>query len=162
MTLFNVTTAMNVRAYGSIQIEADNEDDLRAKLQALTVDSVQRDFIIKKDFDVWSDSPDVAFLDAESEDGEIEIDVLEIELSNNVYLTIQDRKVIVSREGVNAFRQQWPGCSLRDRSYWFEFDADGDLIDTDVPEHDDGPGSSAMADDCLDYLQYGSLPAWAE
>ena len=62
------------------------------------------------------------------------------------------RKVIVSREEVALFRQGWPCSNLRDRSYWFEFATNGDLIDTDVPEHDDGPGAAALADDAKAFL----------
>jgi hypothetical protein len=70
-------------------------------------------------------------------------------------------KVIVSREEVAEFNRHWPCSELRDRSYWFEFDANGDLIDTDTPEHDDGPAASAMADDCRAYLMEGECPTWA-
>lgn len=66
------------------------------------------------------------------------------------------RKVIVPREEVNAFRARWPGCRLRDRSYWFEFDAHGDLVDTDVPEQDDGPEASALAEDAKTFLEEAS------
>ncbi len=76
-------------------------------------------------------------------------------------LAIQDRKVIVSREAVAAFNRGWPCSSLRDRSYWFEFGTNGDLVDTDCPEHDDGPAASAMADDCRAYLLDGDYPLWA-
>lgn len=72
------------------------------------------------------------------------------------------RKVIVSRAGVRAFNAQWPCSTLRDsRAYWFEFDSDGDLIDTDCPQHDDGPAASALADDCKAFLFDGDLPEWA-
>ncbi len=74
-----------------------------------------------------------------------------------------NRKVIVSREGVAAFNRQWPCSELRDtRHYWFEFDTDGDLIDTDVPEQDDGHAASAMAEDCRAYLFDDIQPDWAE
>ena len=62
------------------------------------------------------------------------------------------RKVIVSRDEVNAFRATWPCCELRDRSYWFEFDENGDLIDTDVPEQDDGTAATALACDAQSFL----------
>jgi hypothetical protein len=40
-----------------------------------------------------------------------------------------------------------------DRAYWFEFDpANGDLVDTDVPEHSDGPASLALSLDAGDWL----------
>lgn len=73
------------------------------------------------------------------------------------------RKVIVSRDGVAAFNRRWPCSELRDsRAYWFEFDSDGDLIDTDVPEQDDGSAATAMADDCKTFLFDGVTPEWAE
>lgn len=77
-------------------------------------------------------------------------------------LKIQGRKVIVSREGVAAFNRQWPASELRTtRAYWFEFDARGDLVDTDCPEHDDGAAARAMSDDCRAYLETDTLPGWA-
>lgn len=73
------------------------------------------------------------------------------------------RKVIVSREGVVAFNRTWPCSSLRSsRTYWFEFDAGGDLINTDCPEQDDGPAAAAMADDCKAYLFEDEQPTWAD
>ena len=71
-------------------------------------------------------------------------------------------KVRVSREGVAAFNRRWPGSTLRDsRAYWFEFDVDGDLIDVDVPEQDDGPAAVAMADDCRAWLFDDATPDWS-
>jgi len=73
------------------------------------------------------------------------------------------RKVIVSREEVANFNRRWPCSELRDtRAYWFEFDADGDLVDVDVPEQDDGSAAVAMADDCKAFLFNGTEPEWAE
>jgi hypothetical protein len=74
---------------------------------------------------------------------------------------ISPRKVRISREGVAAFNARWPGSSLRDRAYWFEFDARGDLIDVDVPEQDDGPAALAMSQDAQAFLEDGTLPEWA-
>jgi hypothetical protein len=72
------------------------------------------------------------------------------------------RKVIVSCDDVAAFNAQWPCSTLRDsRHYWFEFDADGNLVDCDVPEHDDGPAAVAMADDARAFLETGEAPDWA-
>lgn len=71
------------------------------------------------------------------------------------------RKVIVSRDEVANFNRRWPCSELRDRSYWFEFDANRDLVDTDVPEQDDGSAASAMADDCRAYLFDAIAPEWA-
>jgi hypothetical protein len=58
---------------------------------------------------------------------------------------VGQNKVRFSREEVARFRASWPGCNLRDRSYWFEFAANGDLIDTDVPEQDDGDAALALS-----------------
>ena len=55
-------------------------------------------------------------------------------------------KVRVSRSEVAEFNASWPCSRLRDRSYWFEFDRHGDLVDTDLPEQDDGPEATALAD----------------
>lgn len=72
------------------------------------------------------------------------------------------RKVIVPRADVAAFNAQWPCSTLRaSRAYWFEFEANGDLVDTDCPEQDDGPAAKAMADDCQAFLATGDQPAWA-
>ena len=71
-----------------------------------------------------------------------------------------ERRVIVPREEIAAFNRQWPCSTLRDRAYWFEFDASGDLVDTDCPASDDGPAASALADDCREFLESGALPQW--
>lgn len=71
-------------------------------------------------------------------------------------------KAQVTREEVAAFNAQWPGSELRaSRSYWFEFDAERQLIDTDVPEHDDGRAAHAMAQDCERWLFDDIEPQWA-
>ena len=78
-------------------------------------------------------------------------------------LTQLGRKVIVSREGVAAFNRTWPCSSLRStRSYWFEFDVQGDLADTDCPDQDDGSAAAAMSDDCKAYLFNDEQPAWSD
>jgi len=56
-------------------------------------------------------------------------------------------KVIVPKDEVNQFRAVFPCSGLRDRSYWFEFDSQGGLVDTDVPEQDDGEGAAVLCDD---------------
>ena len=61
-------------------------------------------------------------------------------------------KVICSRDDVAELNRTWPCSELRDRAYWFEFDNDGNLIDTDVPEQDDGPAANALARDAWQYL----------
>jgi hypothetical protein len=71
------------------------------------------------------------------------------------------RKVRVSRTGVGAFNLGWPCSELRDsRAYWFEFDANQNLIDTDVPEQDNGPAASALSQDCEAFLFDGTVPEW--
>lgn len=75
--------------------------------------------------------------------------------------TIALRKVRVSAAGVASFNRRWPCSTLRDRSYWFEFDGNGDLVDTDCPESDDGPAAAALADDCRAWLLDGTRPEWA-
>lgn len=74
---------------------------------------------------------------------------------------VGDRKVRISKEAVAVFNERWPGSSLRSsRAYWFEFDEDRDLIDSDVPEQDDGPAASALAEDCAAWLFYSTAPEW--
>lgn len=81
---------------------------------------------------------------------------------SNFLSLVGNRKVRVSPAGVALFNAQWPCSELRStRAYWFEFDSDGDLVDCDVPEHDDGAAASAMADDCKAWLDDGDVPEWA-
>lgn len=83
---------------------------------------------------------------------------------STTYLTmVGPRKVRVSREGIAAFNRQWPCSSLRSsRAYWFEFDHDRDLIDTDVPEHDDGSAALALSQDCEAFAFDDEMPDWAK
>lgn len=79
-----------------------------------------------------------------------------------IFELVGTRKVRVSRTGVALFNAQWPCSELRDsRAYWFEFNDDGELIDTDVPEQDDGRAALALGDDALAWLDDGDVPAWA-
>ena len=72
------------------------------------------------------------------------------------------RKVIVPWVDVALFNAHRPCSRLRSsRPYWFEFDSNGDLVDCDVPEHDDGPEAAAMSDDCREFLETGIQPDWA-
>lgn len=74
----------------------------------------------------------------------------------------QGSKVFVSAGEVAEFNRGWPCSELRStRAYWFEFESNGDLVDTDVPEHDDGSAATAMADDCRKFLKDDELPEWA-
>lgn len=84
---------------------------------------------------------------------------MEREAANYLSL-VGTNKVRVSREGVAEFNRTWPCSELRDRSYWFEFDADQNLVDTDVPEQDDGGAALAMSNDCQAWLFDGVAPAW--
>lgn len=71
-------------------------------------------------------------------------------------------KVRVSKEGVAAFNALWPDSPLSDsRAYWFEFDSDGDLIDSDVPEHSEGKAADAMGEACKAWLFDEVWPDWA-
>lgn len=71
------------------------------------------------------------------------------------------RKVIVRPSEIALFNAKWPCSELRStRAYWFEFDASGDLVDTDCPESDDGPAASALADDCRAWLFDDVEPHW--
>ena len=76
--------------------------------------------------------------------------------------TISPNKVRVSPSGVRCFNAAWPCSELRPtRAYWFEFDSRGDLVDTDLPEQDDGPAAAALSDDCKAYLLDNVTPDWA-
>lgn len=78
-------------------------------------------------------------------------------------MLVKGRKVIVSKAEVAEFNRHWPCSTLRsERAYWFEFDFSGALVDTDVPEQDDGPAATAMANDCYGLLWDSTLPPWAE
>jgi hypothetical protein len=71
-------------------------------------------------------------------------------------------KVRVSSEGVASFNRAWPCSELRStRAYWFQFDGDGDLIDSDLPHTDDGNAAAAMAEDCKAWLFDDVTPPWA-
>lgn len=73
------------------------------------------------------------------------------------------RKIIVSKKEVLTFMRMFPCSGLSgNRSYWFEFDKDGNLVDTDVPEHDDGDGARVLADDCHSFLMHETIPDWAD
>ncbi len=75
--------------------------------------------------------------------------------------TLSPRKELVTRAGIALFNASWPCSELRSsRHYWFEFDDDGDLVDTDVPEHDDGSAATALADDCRKWLFDDIKPEW--
>lgn len=80
----------------------------------------------------------------------------------SVLSLVGPRKVRVSKDGVASFNRGWPCSELRaTRAYWFEFDADGDLVDTDLPHTDGGSAATAMAADCQAWLDEGVTPEWA-
>ena len=80
----------------------------------------------------------------------------------NYKLEITGGKIRVSAEEVASFNRAWPASKLDPRrAYWFDF-YDGELSDTDVPEHSDGPEAAAMADDCKAYLFDDVTPVWAK
>jgi len=62
-------------------------------------------------------------------------------------------KVRFSREEIDEFNRTWPCSELRNRSYWFEFNKDGDLVDTNVPEHDDGSAALALSQDAWKFVE---------
>ena len=79
----------------------------------------------------------------------------------DILTLVGPRKVRVSEVGITLFNATWPCSELRSkRSYWFEFDESGDLIDVDVPESDDGPAAAALADDCKAWMEDGRQPEW--
>lgn len=75
----------------------------------------------------------------------------------------EGHKVFVSKEEVAKFNRTFPGSMLRDtRSYWFEFDQNGNLVDTDVPAQDDGPAAGALSDSCYEFLFGDLIPDFAD
>lgn len=79
-----------------------------------------------------------------------------------IFNMVGPRKVRATRLAVALFNAQWPCSPLRDsRAYWWEFDEDGNMTDTDCPEHDDGPAALALAEDAQTWMDSGELPAWA-
>lgn len=79
----------------------------------------------------------------------------------NFLETVGHLKVRVTRAGVALFNARFPCSTLRDtRAYWFQFAEDGDLIDTDVPEQDDGEAAEALAEDAKNWILYDETPEW--
>ncbi len=67
---------------------------------------------------------------------------------------ISARKVRYSPEEIAEFNATWPCSSLRaNRSYWFEFDENYNLVDCDVPEEDDGGAALALSQDAEEWLK---------
>lgn len=72
------------------------------------------------------------------------------------------RKVRVSRTGIALFNRQYPCSTLSvTRAYWFEFAEDGELINDDIPSHDECDETATLAADCLAWLDDGTSPDWA-
>jgi hypothetical protein len=62
-------------------------------------------------------------------------------------------KVRFTKEEVSNFIQSWPGVEDPQRSYWFEFDDNDDLVDTDVPNEQDGSWTVALAYDAKEWRE---------
>ncbi len=74
----------------------------------------------------------------------------------------EGNKVFVSKSEVASFNRTFPESLLRDtRSYWFEFDSQRQLVDTDVPQQDDCPAAGVLSEICREYLFYDVSPSWA-
>jgi hypothetical protein len=70
-------------------------------------------------------------------------------------------KVLFSKTAIALFNARWPCSPLRStRTYYFEFSSDGDLVDTDVPEHEDGDAALALSKDAEAWLFEGTQPEW--
>ena len=74
----------------------------------------------------------------------------------------QGSTVTVSKVGVALFNRVWPCSELRDtRPKWFEFDHEGNLVDTNVDDREDGGAALALSQDCQAFLATKELPSWA-
>ena len=78
------------------------------------------------------------------------------------YIFANGNTVKVTAPGIAAFKKVWPCSGLPDNLQWFEFAANGDLVDTSITEESDGSAAAALADDCKAFLQDGTLPEWCE
>lgn len=55
-------------------------------------------------------------------------------------------RVLVFALEVEEFQSSWPCSGLEDRSVWFEFASNGDLIDTNASDqHPDAEGGAILA-----------------
>jgi len=74
---------------------------------------------------------------------------------------IAPRKVRISREGIALFNAYGSRSTLRaSRAYWFEFDVNQELIDSDVPQSDEGDAATALMLDAAAWLFDGIVPGW--
>lgn len=78
-----------------------------------------------------------------------------------MWISHKTRTVGFSRADVIAFKRQWPCSGLRDQQYWFQFEAKGDLVDTNVGERDDGSAATALSHDAQSALTENTIPTWA-
>jgi hypothetical protein len=78
-----------------------------------------------------------------------------------MWIAHKSRTVGFSRADVLAFKAQWPCSGLADHQYWFQFEANGDLVDTNVGESSDGSAAVALSHDAQAALQAGTIPAYA-
>ena len=70
-------------------------------------------------------------------------------------------KIRFSEDEVLAFKKSWPCSGLQDRSYWFEFEGSKygfTLVDTDLPEQDDGVAALALSHEAQRYLEELTSP----
>lgn len=82
-------------------------------------------------------------------------------MNTGIITEVGPGKVRVSKVGIALFNARWPDSTLRsERAYWMEFHPDGDLIDTDIPEQDDGPAALVLSNDCKAWLFDGVSPEW--
>ena len=56
-------------------------------------------------------------------------------------------RVTICRTRVLEFKRRWPCSNLPDAPVWFEFEPNGDLIDTSIDEEHDGVAAAALAED---------------
>jgi hypothetical protein len=70
--------------------------------------------------------------------------------------------VTVTEKEVARFKETWPCSGLHDKEYWFTFDADENLVDSNVGEDDDGDAARALSQDCQEYLFCQVMPVWQD
>lgn len=66
--------------------------------------------------------------------------------SNGDYFT-----VTATKQDVESFNATWPCSELQNRSYWFQFDSHGDLVETNVHIVHDGGAAVALSQDCQSF-----------
>jgi hypothetical protein len=74
-------------------------------------------------------------------------------------IRILGRSINFDKAAIAHFNAQWPASQLdTSRSYWFEFDENRNLIDTDCEI--DGPETLALAADAETYIFDYRYPEW--